>query len=613
MSNVFLTARRLSVPVVALLAIGLFAGSAEGQPVPGDLNADGRITAADIQAFVIGVRNPAEWCATYRQPPEFLVAAGDFNCNRRVERDDINGFCLALKAAGIGAGITSVGAGMVAGCDLDIDSDNTNGSGFPDRSVAEDQIEDDPGYAGKLLLVNDDDDDHNSTPDLQQNAAISAEAGDLVPMILEILPSGQVPLPANFDYRLTYPARIRVWRSPLRGNPNTDTIPSGVNQTLQVFILGDMNGDGGLNFGDINPFVLALSDPAAYAQQYPGIDPNRVGDLNGDGVLNFGDINPFVAALTSPWRFTPLRCWVEGLDKSGSQADTRVLAEADTDHQGSYDASDAVRMTVVRLSSTPASGVPGTLVTWTLDPAIAPLSFTAGTTAEWHGTYNPPGGNPTAAFSITYSAQQVRESGPSAAVVGVADGTFTNPPNVNTLAGGGAMRGTLDFHFGQVTASRAFDFVVLTSGADWQVIDYPDGPGGSEPARLGGVLATLPLFELSALPDPLNPSNEFLWGATDFHCAAVFGIDENSVSVPLAPPSVTVTLVTYAPGGAELARASGLVLSKIANDGNPALILYGQLDRPVLFVDVDLNPASYPDFVILRAVEGGEARILSGS
>jgi hypothetical protein len=62
--------------------------------------------------------------------------------------------------------------------------------------------------------------------------------------------------------------------------------------------LGDMNNDGLVDFGDINPFVLALSDPVSYFNAY-WIDPNVVGDINRDGVLNFGDINPFVELLMS--------------------------------------------------------------------------------------------------------------------------------------------------------------------------------------------------------------------------------------------------------------------------------------------------------------------------
>ncbi len=59
---------------------------------------------------------------------------------------------------------------------------------------------------------------------------------------------------------------------------------------------GDLNCDGAVDFGDINPFVLILTNPAAWQAAYPGC-PMLNGDINGDGVVDFGDINPFVALL----------------------------------------------------------------------------------------------------------------------------------------------------------------------------------------------------------------------------------------------------------------------------------------------------------------------------
>ena len=66
-----------------------------------------------------------------------------------------------------------------------------------------------------------------------------------------------------------------------------------------AWLLGDMNCDGQVNLGDINPFVLALSNPAGYAQQFPNCDLKN-GDINGDGRVDFADINPFVRLLTNP-------------------------------------------------------------------------------------------------------------------------------------------------------------------------------------------------------------------------------------------------------------------------------------------------------------------------
>ncbi|MEW6251190.1 MAG: hypothetical protein AB1716_11120, partial [Planctomycetota bacterium] len=59
---------------------------------------------------------------------------------------------------------------------------------------------------------------------------------------------------------------------------------------------GDLNCDGAVDFSDINPFVLALSDPLAYAVSHPNCNILN-GDCNGDGNVGFEDINPFVALL----------------------------------------------------------------------------------------------------------------------------------------------------------------------------------------------------------------------------------------------------------------------------------------------------------------------------
>ena len=62
---------------------------------------------------------------------------------------------------------------------------------------------------------------------------------------------------------------------------------------------GDVNCDGLVDFGDINPFVLLLTNPGAWQAAYPGC-PLLNGDINEDGVVDFGDINPFVRLLTNP-------------------------------------------------------------------------------------------------------------------------------------------------------------------------------------------------------------------------------------------------------------------------------------------------------------------------
>ncbi len=64
-------------------------------------------------------------------------------------------------------------------------------------------------------------------------------------------------------------------------------------------LLGDTNNDGVVDTLDIDPFVLLLTDPAAYATAFPDVDPLAVGDINLDMVVDTLDIDPFVALLTS--------------------------------------------------------------------------------------------------------------------------------------------------------------------------------------------------------------------------------------------------------------------------------------------------------------------------
>jgi hypothetical protein len=79
--------------------------------------------------------------------------------------------------------------------------------------------------------------------------------------------------------------------------PSGDGIP-GDPAVAQFFLTraGDLNCDAVVDFDDINPFVLALSDPASYANEVPGC-PLANADANGDGSVNFDDISPFVDLL----------------------------------------------------------------------------------------------------------------------------------------------------------------------------------------------------------------------------------------------------------------------------------------------------------------------------
>ena len=65
-----------------------------------------------------------------------------------------------------------------------------------------------------------------------------------------------------------------------------------------VRVAGDLNCDDAVDFLDINPFVLVLTDVPEYQQAYPRCNAQN-GDCNGDGRVDFVDINAFVNLLTS--------------------------------------------------------------------------------------------------------------------------------------------------------------------------------------------------------------------------------------------------------------------------------------------------------------------------
>ena len=64
-----------------------------------------------------------------------------------------------------------------------------------------------------------------------------------------------------------------------------------------LFEVGDMNCDGVVNLLDVGPFVLAISDPSAYADAFPGCDI-QLGDANGDSLVNLLDVQQFIDLIS---------------------------------------------------------------------------------------------------------------------------------------------------------------------------------------------------------------------------------------------------------------------------------------------------------------------------
>lgn len=121
---------------------------------------------------------------------------------------------------------------------------------------------------------------------------------------------------------LTDQGQIADWFTILKGPPDDsidadgDTVPNCVDQCPGAddridqnqngvpdclesscpTVCGDLNCDGVADFFDLDPFVLAVLDPAAYQAQYPNCHLNNA-DVNGDHAVDFFDLDPFVCLL----------------------------------------------------------------------------------------------------------------------------------------------------------------------------------------------------------------------------------------------------------------------------------------------------------------------------
>ncbi len=86
---------------------------------------------------------------------------------------------------------------------------------------------------------------------------------------------------------------LRVWDGDGDGTP---TVDMGAYEHAS-HQRGDVNCDESLDVFDIDVFVVALTDAAAYAEAYPDC-ATRLADANADGAVNAFDIDAFVELLT---------------------------------------------------------------------------------------------------------------------------------------------------------------------------------------------------------------------------------------------------------------------------------------------------------------------------
>ncbi len=122
--------------------------------------------------------------------------------------------------------------------------------------------------------------------DAGSNAAVPADTVDL-----DADGDAMEPLPLDLDGGARF-VDVPGWPDTGPGTP--PIVDMGAYEVWVVW--GDVNCDGGVDFDDIDPFILALGSHEAYGLAYPGC-PYESADTNADGYVDFDDINPFVRCL----------------------------------------------------------------------------------------------------------------------------------------------------------------------------------------------------------------------------------------------------------------------------------------------------------------------------
>lgn len=187
-------------------ADGVSAASAS----PGDLNLDGVVSAHDLSEFARACLDPARWCQDHAAWPDDLLRLADFTGDDVLDHHDIAGFSASISAAQQqqlvsgprlapgGLGMSSVELPITlqtcsASVDADVDSDNDDGTDFPERDAHEDELE------GLYFLP-------NAPPGVYaayHGKLVTADAGSRTPLILKFNPCLPNPPPANLAVAYT--------------------------------------------------------------------------------------------------------------------------------------------------------------------------------------------------------------------------------------------------------------------------------------------------------------------------------------------------------------------------------------------------------------------------
>ena len=263
---------------------------------------------------------------------------------------------------------------------------------------------------------------------------------------------------------------------------------------------------------------------------------------------------------------------------------------------GDQRASDAVRTTIVSLTGSPTSGALGTPVTWTLQPAVGPLSFDPNATASWVGVYKPNSGVASAQFTIGFNASQVREQNASTAVIVLGDGSASGTPGPTGLVTPGVFEGQTSITFSALALSKGMSVAVSQLPFLARIV-YANTSVAQGPPSLGGAVSAPPVLYTNGTAPSVSAVSAAGWA----HITPVLLIQDNPFTAASAPASLAVRVAVFDPNDTVVSEVPSLTLTRRPDpDGDPNNVVYASdLLTPLVLIDLQVNPANYPGFHML--------------
>lgn len=214
---------------------------------------------------------------------------------------------------------------------------------------------------------------------------------------------------------------------------------------------------------------------------------------------------------------------------------------------------------------------------------------------------------------ISYGNQKVHNVSPEQAILLVGDGqTEENPAGSALLTATGILSGRVAFTLGENIRVKTpiFDFDASnTNQFRFNELQFDESdPGGIQP-WYGPSTEVMNVLHVT---NPADPQLDTFWF---YQTALEVLVEENSFSFdssPYTPVLMNVCIVSYDALGDEFDRVDKIELTRFDywDDDLEHVSYRSSVDRPLIFVDTEVDKEAFPDLYILRVADGGFVWVL---